>query len=727
MPKISELPYIDAPDGLEVVPAVQGDGTVRARVQDLAAVEGTVSRKGFAPYATTALAKTSLSGAVVANRVVETAGRNSANDGGGGRWIGVTGAAPGTYPENGRGDGGLHITPAGGNGSAALVRQWSGQIDVRWFGAVGDNSTDCSAAFQAAIDAASDRTIASNRPGTTEVVFVPNGTFRLLTPVRLRSGVRLVGAGPASRLSEKTGWSGDALLLLDTVTNPAVGQQNFCQWAGVEDIGFITTTTAAIKPQVSTCINCTFKNIVLDTVDGLILDTYFQKTLVQDIYSVGNINRMLTIVGNDNVIQRLDKEGGTGTTTDPYVLISGSGNALRNILLEGAGHANKTPLRLESCGRVSIENYWNETTTTNGNMLEIVDCDLVQLWGYVRYLKTDRKLYIRTTGRVQIEQIATNTDDVPWQNCIDIDSTTSLSVDFLQSRRGANQAQLGRPLWRIGAHSATAREFDANPNAGLPALTQHIMLAQGNLLQNPSFEAGVYGWSLSGTATPSVVNSEVGSGLMLSYTWATGNPISLTQTFAVTSDMIGRELVFSAKVRHESATSTSRVQAQASGAGISSGGTSGLEFEYVTQGSGWHLVKITIIPASAGTLTVGVYSYHNAAGTVYIDDAHLGFGHVAGGPLGKFASLDIGSRTIIYSTAAPTTGTWKAGDLAINNAGTAPFAWKCTVAGTPGTWVALWTISSSLATYADEAAAVTGGLATGTPYKTATGELRVKL
>jgi hypothetical protein len=81
----------------------------------------------------------------------------------------------------------------------------------------------------------------------------------------------------------------------------------------------------------------------------------------------------------------------------------------------------------------------------------------------------------------------------------------------------------------------------------------------------------------------------------------------------------------------------------------------------------------------------------------------------------------------VYASAAPTTGTWKAGDLAINNAGTAPFAWKCTVAGTPGTWVALWTINSDLATYADEAAAVTGGIATGTPYKTATGELRIKL
>jgi hypothetical protein len=700
---------------------------VEVNPQTLVWTEGSTTKRGVAPYATVALAKAGLAGTVVANRIYETAGKNSANDGGGGTWIGVTGASVGTYPESGRGDGGLHITPAGGNGSAALVRQRSGHIDVRWFGAIGDNSTDCTAAFQAAIDAASDRTVASNRPGTTEVVYVPNGTFKLLTPVHLRAGVRLVGAGPASKLSEKTGWSGAALILLDTVTNPAVGQANFCQWAGIENITFVTTSAAAVEPAVTTCINCTFKNIVLDAVDGLILDAYFQKTLVQDIYSVGNINRMLVIVGNDNVIQRIDKEGGTGTSTDPYVLVSGSGNVLRNILLEGSGHVNKTPLRLQDCGRVSIEGYWNETTTNNGHVIEMVDCDFVEVWGYFRYLKTDRKAYIRNVRQVYFARLSTNTDDVPWQECFDVDSVSALSIDYLESRRGANTIQLGRPLWRIGAHSATARAFDADPNAGLPSLTSHVMLAQGNLLQNPSFEAGVYGWTLSGTATPSVVASEVGSGLMLSYTWATGNPISLTQTFTVTADMIGRELVFSAKVRHESATSTSRVQAQASGAGIVSGGTSGLEFEYVTQGAGWHLIKITIIPSAAGTLTVGVYSYANTPGTVYVDDAHLGFGHVAGGPMGKFASLDVGGRTVVYASAAPTTGTWKAGDLAINNAGTAPFAWKCTVAGTPGTWVALWTINSDLATYADEAAAVTGGIATGTPYKTATGELRIKL
>lgn len=46
-------------------------------------------------------------------------------------------------------------------------------------------------------------------------------------------------------------------------------------------------------------------------------------------------------------------------------------------------------------------------------------------------------------------------------------------------------------------------------------------------------------------------------------------------------------------------------------------------------------------------------------------------------------------NTIKFGAAAPTTGTWKVGDIVINTtpvAGAA-FAWSCSVAGTPGTWI----------------------------------------
>lgn len=46
---------------------------------------------------------------------------------------------------------------------------------------------------------------------------------------------------------------------------------------------------------------------------------------------------------------------------------------------------------------------------------------------------------------------------------------------------------------------------------------------------------------------------------------------------------------------------------------------------------------------------------------------------------------------VVFNTTTPATGTWAVGDttIAINPAAGNPVGWKCTVAGTPGTWVAL--------------------------------------
>ncbi len=49
------------------------------------------------------------------------------------------------------------------------------------------------------------------------------------------------------------------------------------------------------------------------------------------------------------------------------------------------------------------------------------------------------------------------------------------------------------------------------------------------------------------------------------------------------------------------------------------------------------------------------------------------------------------SRRLLFGSAAPTLGTWQAGDAIVNNAPTAGSVaiWRCVTAGTPGTWEAL--------------------------------------
>lgn len=44
-------------------------------------------------------------------------------------------------------------------------------------------------------------------------------------------------------------------------------------------------------------------------------------------------------------------------------------------------------------------------------------------------------------------------------------------------------------------------------------------------------------------------------------------------------------------------------------------------------------------------------------------------------------------KAVLYATAAPTVGTWTAGDRIFNSAGTSPPYWECVTGGTPGTWV----------------------------------------
>jgi hypothetical protein len=104
-------------------------------------------------------------------------------DGGHGFFRYVFGAAPGTYTDNN----GTVIVPTGGNGSAAWLREYSGEIDITWFGAVNYGETDNTEAIQAAINAA-----ASAGGG---VISIPPGSY-VSGPVYItNSGIHIKGAG----------------------------------------------------------------------------------------------------------------------------------------------------------------------------------------------------------------------------------------------------------------------------------------------------------------------------------------------------------------------------------------------------------------------------------------------------------------------------------------------------------------------------------------------------
>ena len=88
-------------------------------------------------------------------------GHTTSGDGGGGRFQWVS-------DDSRDDDGGVIIKPTATLGNGRWVRQFTGPVNVKWFGATGDNSTDDYAAIRAAIDSSFGHSI-----------YFPQGKYRV--------------------------------------------------------------------------------------------------------------------------------------------------------------------------------------------------------------------------------------------------------------------------------------------------------------------------------------------------------------------------------------------------------------------------------------------------------------------------------------------------------------------------------------------------------------------
>jgi parallel beta-helix repeat protein len=107
----------------------------------------------------------------------------------GGPFIGKTGAAPGTYADDGASYCGTQFIPTGGDGSIALDRQYNGPVSVKWFGAVGDGVTDDTNAFDTAIIAGRSVMVSE---GTYQINLVKDGVSNVTltgTPNSILKGI----------------------------------------------------------------------------------------------------------------------------------------------------------------------------------------------------------------------------------------------------------------------------------------------------------------------------------------------------------------------------------------------------------------------------------------------------------------------------------------------------------------------------------------------------------
>lgn len=106
-------------------------------------------------------------------------------------------------------------------------------------------------------------------------------------------------------------------------------------------------------------------------------------------------------------------------------------------------------------------------------------------------------------------------------------------------------------------------------------------------------------------------------------------------------------------------------------------------------GGVWRRYKISYTTPQAGTMQFRIQRKNQAGGaTLYIWRPTSVKGAYEPMAMQRFCMPTMAPHTA-YETAAPTTGWWRVGDRVINSVPTVgqPKAWKCTVAGSPGTWV----------------------------------------
>ena len=140
----------------------------------------TFSGCDFGTSVDTVAALVALSTTSINSDSVMVLGYHAAGDGGGGLFRLNTSSS--ATPDNG-----MVFTPSAGTGR--WVRVYSGAVDVRWWGAKGDSTTNDAAAIQAALD------FVNSVSGGT-VVF-PSGTYRITSTLVLYGNTNLVGQGAA--------------------------------------------------------------------------------------------------------------------------------------------------------------------------------------------------------------------------------------------------------------------------------------------------------------------------------------------------------------------------------------------------------------------------------------------------------------------------------------------------------------------------------------------------
>jgi len=213
------------------------------------------------------------------------------------------------------------------------VRQFSGPLNILWFGAKGDGIADDTDAIQKPIDLIRDR-IFHEDPLKSPVVYLPSGTYRITDSIGLKQTVSLEGEGA------RYGKSGGTEIIcdFDDFTPPTDIYSNHYE------------VTLDKKPMLYNDMHLlNFNKISRIRLNGNNKDVY--GLFFNEIYYFG-----------------IDNLSVTNCNYSPFTLIYSQFNNIVKLSCTGNG----APIRILCCSTTNIDGLDIETCSTESSILDIV-------------------------------------------------------------------------------------------------------------------------------------------------------------------------------------------------------------------------------------------------------------------------------------------------------------------------------------------------------------------
>ncbi|MFA6125431.1 glycosyl hydrolase family 28-related protein [Sphingomonas sp.] len=604
-------------------------------------------------------------------------------------------------------DAGTIIKPTAVSGAGRWLRIWSGAVNVRWFGAKGDGTTDDTTAVHAAI-----ATVVAS-PGFGGKVVFPTGNFRVTSGYTHTSAkVDVVLEGEVCGRENDTGQGSQVTLDNADIASFFYDTGTVNQFLQVRNITFKCAQSVpgrdffVFRSNHKASFNLVnFENVERPFVFKV--GSYFQNNDYTNIQFRGTSgtfhSETSTLIGTLMYLNNVNHESGCPNNTTEKVVCDLRGIRLiqaTNFLLEGAlPSSGWTILRLNGGGgtwerEFAFESNGYHSEWSGANVptyaLDMENCRAVFSQGTMgASASSPMKLSNSTLTLIGSSFTGDSTEIADY-----------FSLDASQSRVILRDCAV-RQLSGVGAAEPRITFENCGNNrsggAGDAGLVSTILSNTQSTLMwrwNGGFSDPKVG-TVSASGSTSVIPS-----LDASYgrKWVV-TPNGQVVTFQATTQARGflkqgDMFWITGHVTFPTFTSGTFILYFVE-AGATSGAAAGFTTDYSAQTLRFAF-PIRITAALTDTSTVGLYltllSGAGVSGTLDVHSIGLYSGNSA--PQGEFPAYP--ATIITYNSAAPTVGEWAQGDIVYNNAPAASgtIGWVCTTAGTPGTWKTFGAISA---------------------------------